>query len=123
LLEVLLALSILSIGLTTLLIARNRSIVRLRFASWETGLRSAAEAALAAETLALICPDGQTESVPVDSDELMVSVDLTSDEFGEGIVLHRLSATASFRDDRDVPPFTIATATLETAEIEEDARE
>ena len=120
LVEVLLALSILSIGLTTLLIARNRSIVRLRTTLRETQLRTAAEAAISARMLALMRPDAQLEAPESPSGNTIVTAETSSEEFGDGVVLHRVSVTAKYGNRSDAVSFALAGAALEIRETQDE---
>ena len=119
LLEVVLALAILSVALSTLLIARNRSIIQLRTSGEQIRLRAAAADALGRQVLAARFPD-EADSPAGEPNDIAVTVDSSAEQRSERAVLHRIEVTARYRERQNVPAFTLATAVVTAAPEEQD---
>ena len=120
LIEVMLALAILSVALSTLLIARNRSITQLRAADEQVRLRAAASEALGQEVLATRFPESGSAATRQQFADIVTTARRSSEEYGDRVVLHRLEATARYRDRSDSPELTLATAEIEVIPSEDD---
>lgn len=119
LLEVVLALAILSAALSTLLIARNRSIVQLHTSSEQVTLRAAAADALGREVLATRFPNdaGSSES---QTGDIAIAVNRSTEQRTDRAVLHHIEVTAHYRSRPDVQAFTLSTAVVTSIPEEQD---
>jgi len=120
LIEVMLALAVLSAALSSLLIARNRSIGQLRTADERVRLRAAASEALGREVLSTQFPESGSAGSTLQLADVVTSAKKSSEEYGESVLLHRLEVTARYRDRRNSPELTLVTAVLEVVPSEDD---
>jgi len=65
-------------------------------------------------------PEAQLEAPEPPSGNATVTAETSSEEFGDGVVLHRVSVTAKYGNGSDAVSFALAGAALEIMETQDE---